>query len=61
MSQQRQARVTQLIETYIEKGWMPPDNHLSANERQALWKCLAEEYFDLNQQSGLFIDWLKGQ
>jgi hypothetical protein len=50
-----------MIETYIEEGWMPPDNHLSADERQALWKCLMEEYFDLNQQSGLLIDWLKGQ
>ena len=50
-----------MIETYIAKGWMPPDNHLSADERKALWKCLMEEYFDLNQQSGLLIDWLKGQ
>jgi hypothetical protein len=50
-----------MIETYIAKGWMPPDNHLSADERKVLWKCLIEEYFDLNQQSGLLIDWLKGQ
>src|SRR5262249_20006772 len=50
-----------MIETYIAKGWMPPDKSPQCLRAESLCKCLIEEYFDLNQQSGLLIDWLKGQ
>jgi hypothetical protein len=50
-----------IVQTYIEKGWMPPRNTLSQNERTALWKCLMTEYFNPTNNSGILVDWLKGK
>lgn len=50
-----------MVQTYIEKGWMPPNNHLTADERTALWKCLMTEYLDLKTGRGLLADWLKNK
>ena len=49
-----------IVQTMIESGLMPPDNHLSRQERQALWQCLSKEYLDLTSHTGVFIEWLKG-
>jgi len=51
---------TNMVQTYVKKGWMPPGNTLSPTERSALWKCLSREYFDPAFGSGVFVDWLKG-
>lgn len=48
-----------MVQTYIEKGWMPPNNNLTAEERTALWKCLLTEYLDAKTGTGLFASWLK--
>jgi hypothetical protein len=57
-----------ILQTYLEEGWMPPgpgpeltSNALTLNERRVLWKALTLEYLDLDRQSGVFIDWLKGK
>jgi hypothetical protein len=50
-----------LVETYVEQGWMPPDNKLSPRERRALWLCLTKEYLDPAAKTGVFVDWLKGR
>jgi hypothetical protein len=49
-----------LVQTYIEQGWMPPHNDLSHEERAALWRCLTKEYYDPENATGLLVDWLKG-
>jgi hypothetical protein len=49
-----------MIQTYIEKGYMPPGADLTDAERTALWRCLTLEYLDLRTRSGLLIQWLKG-
>jgi hypothetical protein len=49
-----------LVQTYIEKGWMPPRNKLTDDERLALWKCLSSEYLNTKLNSGVLIEWLKG-
>jgi hypothetical protein len=57
-----------LLQTYIEEGWMPPGpgpelttNTLTLDERKVLWKALTMEYLDLDRQSGIFVDWLRGK
>ncbi len=50
-----------LVATYVGEGWMPPANDLSAAERAALARCLALEYFDPTDRSGLLADWLRGR
>lgn len=50
-----------LVQSYIENGWMPPDNNLTPAERNALWQCVMKEYLDLPKQEGTFVDWLKGR
>jgi hypothetical protein len=50
-----------LVQTYIEKGYMPPNNHLNPDERHALWECVMKQYFDGETGSGTFVDWLKGR
>ncbi|RYG25687.1 hypothetical protein EON82_06185 [bacterium] len=49
-----------MVKTYIEKGYMPPHNTLTPDERTALWKCLSKEYFDQSTRRGRFVDWLRG-
>lgn len=51
---------TCVAETYVENGWMPPNNDLTSVERRALWKCLSKEYFDPDSETGRLVDWLKG-
>ncbi len=50
-----------LVRAFIEKGFMPPNNTLTAAERRALWRCLSKEYFDPDSGTGILIDWLKGK
>jgi hypothetical protein len=50
-----------LVQTYIEKGYMPPNNTLTAVERHALWRCVMKQYLDLESGTGLFVDWLQGR
>lgn len=49
-----------LGQTYVEKGWMPPGNTLSPEERKALWKCLMQDYFDPVRRDGVLVRWLRG-
>jgi len=52
-----------IVQTYIESGWMPPNNNLTAAERRALWKTLYNEYLNTSEPtgpSGQFVTWLKG-
>ena len=49
-----------LVQTYVLEGWMPPGIPLDPNERVALVQCLHDEYLDLEADTGLLIDWLKG-
>jgi len=49
-----------IAQTFVEKGWMPPGNDLTLEERKALWRCLSREYFDLESGTGTFVEWLKG-
>ena len=49
-----------LVQTYVENGWMPPNNTLTPAERTALWRCIDSEYLDSRNLSGTFINWLKG-
>lgn len=49
-----------IAQTFVEKGWMPPGNDLTLQERKALWRCLSREYFDPEKGTGLFVEWLKG-
>lgn len=49
-----------IVHSYIEQGLMPRDQHLSAVEREALWKCLMKEYYDGEAQQGILYEWLKG-
>jgi len=49
-----------IAQTFVEKGWMPPGNDLTTEERKALWRCLSREYFDQESGKGIFVDWLKG-
>jgi hypothetical protein len=50
-----------LGQSFVEKGWMPPGNTLTDQERRVLWLALTKEYYDPAQKSGIFIDWLRGQ
>ncbi len=50
-----------LVQTYVEQGWMPPGAELAPDERSALWNCLRKEYLDLTGPSGVFVEWLKGK
>jgi len=54
------AQKQSLAKTYIEQGRMPPNNDLTAPERQILWKSLSKAYLDPDKGTGTFIDWLKG-
>jgi len=54
------AQKQSLAKTYIEQGRMPPNNDLTAEERQILWKCLSKAYLDPDKGTGTFVDWLKG-
>lgn len=49
-----------LVQTSIEKGYMPPGNNLTVTERHALWECVSKEYLDLDRTRGVFVDWLRG-
>ena len=49
-----------IAQTFVEKGWMPPGNDLTPEERKALWRCLTKEYYDPETGSGLLVDWLRG-
>ncbi len=49
------------IKEYIVQGWMPPNNRLTTSEREALYSCLTQEYHDPTTQTGLLLDWLKGE
>lgn len=49
-----------LVESYIEKGYMPPGNTLTDAERHALWLCVSKEYYNPHTRSGVFVDWLRG-
>jgi hypothetical protein len=49
-----------IIRTYIEEGWMPPGFGLTSLEKKALWRSLMTEYFDMETQTGVLVDWLKG-
>jgi hypothetical protein len=48
-----------MLKTFIEKGYMPPHNTLTADERTALWRCLSKEYFDPETRRGTLVDWLR--
>jgi len=50
-----------LVQSYVEQGWMPPKNDLTPEERSALWHALSKQYLDPTGTSGLLVDWLKGQ
>ncbi|MBC8064723.1 MAG: hypothetical protein H7Y17_07830 [Chlorobia bacterium] len=50
-----------MLQTYVENGWMPPNNTLTAEERKGLWKSLVREHFDAESMTGTFVDWLKGR
>lgn len=53
-----------LVRSHIMTGVMPKqkDKKLLLPEvREALFRCLSLEYFDPDQMTGLFIDWLKGE
>lgn len=50
-----------IAQTFVEEGWMPPGNDLSAQERKQLWRTLSKDYFDPTSISGDFVDWLKGR
>jgi hypothetical protein len=50
-----------MLQTFIEKGYMPPNNSLTPEERHALWECVSKEYFDPETCKGDFVDWLKGK
>lgn len=52
---------TNMIQTYIEQGIMPPGSTLTTEERAVLWKALSKSYFDPRSLSGTLIDWLKGE
>ncbi|WP_146255471.1 cytochrome c [Azospirillum sp. TSA6c] len=45
---------------YIMSGMMPPGNKLSQAERAALHKCLVNEYYDIEKETGILVNWLKG-
>jgi mono/diheme cytochrome c family protein len=49
------------LREYIVQGWMPPNNRLTSSEREALYSCLTQEYHDPTTQTGLLLDWLKGE
>jgi len=50
------------IYQYITKGWMPPGNTLSQQEREALYECVMKEYYDFDSGGqGLFVDWMKNE
>ncbi|AIE85287.1 hypothetical protein [Fimbriimonas ginsengisoli] len=49
-----------LVQSYVEMGFMPPNNTLTPSERHALWECVMKEYFDPERGEGAFVDWLKG-
>jgi cytochrome c2 len=54
-----------LIRSHIDNRVMPLDYvsgeavRLSRSERSALYDCLSQEYFQPNNGSGLFVDWLQ--
>jgi hypothetical protein len=50
-----------LAQTFVEEGWMPPGNDLTAEERKVLWKELSRQYFDHEGLKGVFFDWLRGK
>ena len=50
-----------LVETYISEGLMPPSDHLTTEEQQALTNCLMTEYFDYKTGQGLLVDWLNNK
>ncbi|MEO7340576.1 MAG: hypothetical protein ABI073_06840 [Luteolibacter sp.] len=54
-----------MIQTNIERGWMPPPSPLiiplTNPERVALFRCLTREYCDLSAGTGILVDWLKGK
>jgi hypothetical protein len=49
-----------MVQTYIEKGWMPPGIPMTTDQRHSLWNCLMKEYFDPNTRTGVLVDWLMG-
>lgn len=50
-----------IAQTFVEKGWMPPNNDLTPEERKVLWCSVTREYFDPVTRTGVLIDWLKGR
>jgi cytochrome c2 len=54
-----------LVYHYIVNAWMPPAAEgypsLMPNEREALFNCLMQEYYDPGKGSGLFVEWLKNK
>jgi hypothetical protein len=50
-----------LVQTFIEKGYMPPHNSLTPRERHALWECVSKDYLDLDKGQGQLVNWLRGQ
>ena len=49
------------VREYVVQGWMPPGNRLTSSEREALYSCLVQEYHDPTTQTGLLLEWLKGE
>lgn len=48
-----------LVETYVENGWMPPDNRLSRAERVTLFRALLKSYYEPETATGALVRWLK--
>lgn len=53
--------VQRQLEGYIMSGLMPPKNKLSQAERKALHLCLISEYYNVDKEMGLLVEWLKGK
>jgi hypothetical protein len=49
-----------LIGKYVQAGLMPPSHNLIPDEKAALVNCLLEEYYDSENKSGIFFEWLRG-
>jgi hypothetical protein len=54
------SRAEGMVQTYVEKGYMPPGANLSPLERKALQQCLLQEYYDPRTEQGILMDWLEG-
>jgi cytochrome c len=51
-----------LVYAYVSKGLMPPNQPaLDPAEREALFECLMQEYYDPRRKSGVLVDWLNNR